>query len=76
MTIVERVQRLVNERDIAIYTLNEINKDISDGEHVDSNWIKDSIELNAGLSIIERSNFNIEIKKLKRELSELRKENK
>lgn len=65
-TIVESVSRLYESNKMALKCLDELYADLEHGEHVDKHWIKDCIELNSGISIIERSNFNIEIKKLKK----------
>jgi len=63
-TLSEKVSMVVEQRDIAIKSLESINYDLSNEEHVDSDWIRDVIESNSGLSIVERANFNIQIKKL------------
>ena len=40
-------KKLQKEKDMAVRVLKKLNRDISNGEHVDSSWIKDTIELNA-----------------------------
>ena len=42
-----KIEKLEKERDLAVRVLEKLNKDISHGEHIDSSWIKDTIELNA-----------------------------
>lgn len=71
-TVVKTIDKLVKSRDCAIKALEDINRDLSNEEHVDSSWIKDTIELHSGIGIVERANFAIEIKKLKKEIERLK----
>jgi hypothetical protein len=71
-TLLESIAKVVESNKISTKALIDINEDLSRGKHVDSSWIKDAIELNSGIGIVERSNFSIEIKKLKAENKKLR----
>lgn len=69
-TLIKSMEKIINQRDIAIKSLKDINDDLSNGEHVDEDWIKDCIELHSGINVIERSSFDLKIKKLEAQLKE------
>ena len=68
MSLLYDVESLIESKELAVKTLKDIDRDLSNEEHVNSDWIEDCIELNSGIGIVERSHFRVEIKKLKADL--------
>ena len=66
----KEIERVKEERKIATRSLQNINRYLSNEEHVDSSWIKDEIQMSASNSVAEVAKYKNNEKHLSHQISQ------